>query len=327
MYQVMAFARGEPFVELVANDPQSQTLRFFLIRFHPACESALGGCNHADMFTPSIESGWTDYTIYDDVTIKNTTMDCMNCHQPGGPSTQKILRMQELPNPWAHWFYIEHQSNAATMQDFHAAHGTEDYAGIPNARIDPSRPVNLQRLVSNNGFLNQPNVYDTNKIEGEITASGASATWDAMYAKTVAGLEIPTPYFKVPQTDPAKTAPAIAAYQQVMAGTLARDQLPDISDTLLDNALADLSIRPKAGLDGKGILQHMCQMCHNSTLDQTISRSRFDVQNLANLSRAVKDEAIRRLQLPEADRKHMPPTRFHTLSDPERDLVITELQK
>jgi hypothetical protein len=326
MYQVMAFARGEPFVELVANDPQAGTLRFFLIRFHPACETTLAGCNNADMFTPSIESGWTDYTIYDDVTIKNTTLDCLNCHQPGGTNAQKMLRMQELPNPWAHWFYIEHQSNAATMQDFHAAHGTEDYAGIPNARIDPSRPINLQRLVSNNGFSNQPNLYDTNVIEGEIAANGASATWDAMYAKTVAGVEIPTPYHHV-QTDPAKVAPAIAAYQQVMAGTLARDQLPDISDTLLDAALADMSIRPKAGLDGKGILQHMCQMCHNSTLDQSITRARFDVQKLSTLSRGIKDEAIRRLQLPDADRKHMPPVRFHTLSDAERDLAIAELQK
>lgn len=325
-YQAMAFARGEPFVELVANDPNAQTLRFFLVRFHLACETAPGGCTNGDLLGPGVESGWTGYTIYDDATINNTTMDCLNCHQPGGPSTRKILRMQELANPWAHWFYIEHQPNMATMQDFHAAHGTEDYAGIPAAAIDPSRPINLQRLVTNNGFGTQPNQFDTTKIEQEMVASGTSATWSSLYAKSVAGTEIPTPYFTT-QTDPAKVAPMITAYQQMHAGTLPVAQLPDLRDTFLDSALADMSIRPKAGLDGRGILTHMCRMCHNSKLDQTVSRAMFDIDRLDTLSRAEKDLAIQRLMLPATDRKHMPPARFHVLSDAERDLVIQELSR
>jgi hypothetical protein len=325
-YQVLAFARGEPFVEMVANDPGAQTLRFFLVRFHPACEQAPGGCNFADLLTPTIESNWTGYTIYDDATIANTTLDCLSCHQPNGPTSQKILRMQELANPWAHWFYVEHASNQRTMMDFHAAHGNEDYAGIPNASIDPSRPVNLQRIVSNNGFALQPNVFDTNKIEAELV-NGTSPTWNAMYAKTVAGLEIPTPYFGVPQTDPTKVAPMIQAYLDVMSGALPRDQMPDIRDTLLDSALADMSIRPKAGLDGNGIMVHMCSQCHNSRLDQTLPRARFDVGKLSQMSRMEKDTAIFRLNLPDTDARKMPPPRFHTLSDAERDLVINELSK
>lgn len=324
-YQVMAFARGEPFVELVANDPQANTLRFFLVRFHPACEAT--GCTPADLLTPTIESGWTAYTVYDDATIANTTLDCNTCHQPGGPGTRKILRMQELANPWMHWFYEEHQPNFRTMQDFHAAHGNEDYAGIPAANVNGSRPVSLQRLVQNNGFGTQPNAFDTTKIEAETAANGTSATWNQLYARSVAGLEIPTPYHGVPQTDPAKTSAMIAAYQQTMAGTLPRDQMPDIRDTLLDSALADMSIRPKPGLDGRGILDHMCRTCHNSQLDQTQSRARFDVEKLSQLSRQEKDEAIFRLRLPETDIRHMPPARFHTLSDAERDLVIQELSK
>jgi hypothetical protein len=323
-YQVLAFARGEPFVELVANDPQAQTLRFFLVRFHLACEPS---CSFGELLGPSVETGWTDYTVYDDATIKNTTMDCLNCHQPGGPSTRKLLRMQELANPWAHWFYIEHQSNAATMNDYHAAHGTEAYAGIPQAAINPSRPISLQRIVTNNGFGTQPNAFDTNVIEGEMRASGQSPTWNSLYAKSVAGMEIPTPYFGVPQTDATKTASAIAAYQQMRAGTLPVTQLPDITDTLLDSALADMSIRPKAGLDGRGILTHMCRMCHNPQLDQTISRAMFDIDKLDSLSRVEKDEAIKRLLLPDTDRRKMPPPRFHVLSDAERQLAIDELKR
>ena len=34
-----------------------------------------------------------------------------------------------------------------------------------------------------------------------------------------------------------------------------------------------------------------------------------------------------KLMLPDTDRHHMPPARFHTLSDAERDLVIEELRK
>ena len=89
-YEVLSFARGEPLVELVANDPVAQTLRFFLVRFHPACEP---NCTHADLQTPTIESGWTSYTLYDDTTIKNTTVDCTSCHQPAGPTSPKQVRI------------------------------------------------------------------------------------------------------------------------------------------------------------------------------------------------------------------------------------------
>jgi hypothetical protein len=71
----------------------------------------------------------------------------------------------------------------------------------------------------------------------------------------------------------------------------------------------------------------MCGHCHNSTLDQTISRSNFDVENLDTLPQAIKTKAILRLQLPDDDIAKMPPARFHTLSDAEIDLVIDELSQ
>src|SRR5215468_422371 len=321
-YQVLAFARGEPLVELVANDPKAQTLRFFLLRFHPACEATT--CGNADLQTAAIESGWTGYTLYDDQTIANTTLDCLNCHQPGGPSTKKLLRMQELANPWAHWFYPERPATLQIGQDFLAAHGSESYAGIPSALVMPSRPFALMTLAQNNGFATQPNAFDSLKINTELAATGASATWAGLYAKAVAGQEIPPSYFTNPY-DRTKEQAAIAAHQQLMAGTLPPAQLPDLRDTLLDGALAALSIHPQAGLDGKGILVHMCQMCHNSRLDQTLSRARFNIEQLAQLPRAEKDLAILRLQLAPDDRHLMPPARFHELSAAERQLVIAEL--
>jgi hypothetical protein len=323
-YQVLAFARGEPMVELVANDAKAQTLRFFLIRFHPACEAA--GCSHADLQTAAIESGWTGYTLYDDQAIADTTLDCLACHQPGGPSTKKILRMQELANPWAHWFYPERPATLQIVQDFLAAHGSESYAGIPSALVMPSRPFALMTLAQNNGFGTQPNAFDSLQINNELAASGSSATWTALYAKAIAGQEIPPPYFANP-FDPTKEQGAIAAHQQLLAGTLPAARLPDLRDVLADAALAGMSIHPQAGLDGKGILVHMCQMCHNSRLDPSLSRARFNVEQLAQLPREEKDLAIQRLQLPPDDRHLMPPARFHELSAAERQLAIAELMK
>jgi hypothetical protein len=323
-YQVLAFARGEPLVELVANDPKAQTLRFFLIRFHPACEATT--CGNADLQTAAIESGWTGYTLYDDQTIANTTLDCLNCHQPGGPATKKILRMQELANPWAHWFYPERPATLQIVQDFLAAHGSESYAGIPSALVMPSRPFALMTLAQNNGFGTQPNAFDSLQINNELAASGTSATWAGLYARAVAGQEVPPPYFTNP-FDPTKEQAAIAAHQQLLAGALPAAQLPDLRDTLADVALAGMSIHPQAGLDGKGILVHMCQMCHNSRLDPSLSRARFNVEQLAQLSRGEKDLAIQRLQLPAGDRHLMPPARFHELSAAERQLAIAELMK
>jgi hypothetical protein len=249
----------------------------------------------------------------------------MQCHQPNGPGTKKMLRFQEMSAGWLHWFYEEVPENLALIQDFQRAHGSESYGGVPANLVRPSRPIVLETLLKNNGFGTQPNLFDTKIIQAEVKTSGQSATWNGLYAKAVAGTEIAVPYHEAAHTDPAKVNAAVAAYQKVINGTLARDQLPDIRDVVLDSALSDLSYRPKAGLDGRGIMVHLCQHCHNSRLDQSLSRARFNVEQLDSLSRPEKDEAIRRLMLPDDNAQKMPPPQFHSLSDSERDLVVQEL--
>jgi len=316
---VLTFARGEPFAEMVA--PDSGTFRFFLLRFTLACDPS---CNFADLLTPTIESGWTGYSLYDDKAIGDTTLDCLNCHQPDGPGNVKVLRMQEIAQPWDHWFYDAHGSGHAMIDDFLAAHGTESYGGIPASMVRGSTPQPLADLLAARGFGEQPDAFDSTKIEAELAQSGSSPTWNSLYANSVAGTEIPTAYFGVPHTDASKTAQMITAYQQTMAGTLPRDQMPDIRQTIRADALAQLSIHPKAGLDGKHILIHMCRMCHNSQLDQTLSRSYFNVDTLGQLSAYEKGIAVQRLM--KTDYQQMPPARFHELSDAERAAAIAALQ-
>jgi hypothetical protein len=223
---------------------------------------------------------------------------------------------------------VEHADNKATMDDFHLAHDPEGtYGGIPVGFFNPSRPVNLQRLVENNGFAPQPNEFDSQIIDGELQMSGQSVTWNALYAQSKAGDAIPVPFHSVPQTDDTMTATAIQDYLDVMAGNLSQSAMPDMGDLAPQSNYSDLSYAPAPGLDGRGIMVQMCQHCHNGSLDQNISRARFNVENLDNLTPEVKAEAIARLALPMDAAQKMPPPRFHELSQAEIDLVVAELSQ
>lgn len=341
---MMAFSRGEPFVELVANDRTADELRFYLFRFVSECEEA-DDCNNADRFTPATESGFVEYSLYDDHDIRNTVLDCLQCHQPDGPDTQKVLRMQEFVEGWTHWYYANRPQNRETMEQFVAAHGGEQYGGIPGAFLTQQQllennagsapPTGLEQVLRNEGFITQPNEFPSQAILIERQNAGCmpsldptnscSATWDALYTNAVQGNAMAVPYFDGHITDATKRDAATQAYVDFMNGVIGEDEAPDMSDVLLDEAFPYMSFEPAPGLDARGILTHMCSHCHNSSLDQTITRANFNVANLDSLPQTIKDEAIRRLQLPDDDIQRMPPLRFHTLSDDQIDMVIDEL--
>ncbi len=339
------FARGEPFVELVANDPFADVLRFYLFRFNVPCEDDPAGCTNAELLTPSIESGFVGYSLYDEGDVGNTVLDCLQCHQPDGPGTPKMLRMQEFEEGWTHWFYPNRPQNREAMETFVDAHEGEAYGGIPAEALTrqallesgegAARPVPFHLVMRNEGFTNQPNEFLTEPIRAERESAGCdsalqptsscSPTWDAIYAEAVAGNEIGAPYFDGHITDPDKLSSASISYRATMLGVSPPEDMTDIRDVVLDEAAPYLSYAPAPGLDGRGILDHMCRHCHNSSLDPSISRANFNVDELDALPDWTKDEAIRRLQLPEDDIERMPPQRFHTLSPAEIDLVIEAL--
>ncbi len=356
----LGFTRGEDFIELISKDPTANgTLNFFLFKFEHGCSARQGGCTPGELLTPEGESNFTGrYTLYQDVDIANTIFDCNQCHQPAGPGTPKILRMQELQNPWAHFFRNNRVEGKVLLDDYRAAHGEEEtYAGIPGPVIfnpEPgetaglavnlkhsggSDPAALQGLVENEGFCGlQDNEYLTITIQKEVAESnprqpannlpmGVSASWMALFKNTVEGRAIPTSYHDVKVTDPGKLETLTAAYGEYRAGQRSSAELPDLRDVFLDAALPDLSFRPAPGLDGRGILVHMCQQCHNARLDQSLSRARFRVDQLDQMSRSERDVAIARLRLPASSSLHMPPVRFRELDERERDLAIAELER
>jgi hypothetical protein len=329
-FTVMGFVRGEQFVELISNDPTANGgaggLNFFLFRFQQACNQTSAGCGNTELLTPAVESAFTGYTLYQDTDIKNTILDCLQCHQTGGPTAPKTLRMQELQNPWGHFFRNNRANGQALLADYAAAHAvTEPYAGIPGAAITNSDPAQLEGLVENQGFKVQPNEFTTSAILDQ----GADAAWLNLYNASKTGSFIPPPYHENRITDPTKLAAATTAYKTAMVGSSPLTM--DIREVFMDSALQDMTFRPSADLvaagDGKGILVQICQQCHNPSLDQSLSRAKFDVTKLATMSREEKDKAIVRLNIQGEAFRRMPPPRFRGLTPEEIQLVTTELQK
>jgi hypothetical protein len=332
-FVVMGFARGEQFVEIAAETGLGGKVTFYLVKYDLACGDH---CSNADLLTPATEKNWTGVTVYDDEDLKNTILDCRHCHQPGGPDSNVILRMQELKDPWTHWFRNDRPGGMTLMQDYFRAHPEdEDYGGIPGALIIKSDGKALQDFVEGQGFDQQPNVFDTGTIESEVqdsstlqpeinTPPGTSPTWQSLYNRAAAGQFIPIPYHDVKVTDPNKLQYVTDAYKAFVGGQA--NSLPDIRRVFLDDAMEDMSFFPKLGASGNEVLLQACSQCHNHRLDQSISRAKFDVTKLPSMSSAEKKEAIRRMNLPAADRFHMPPAILRALPDDALAAAISVLQ-
>jgi hypothetical protein len=189
----------------------------------------------------------------------------------------------------------------------------------------------------------QPNAFDSAQIEREVEQSaaadggnqpvdnsvpGQSETWNALYARAKRGQAIPVPYHDVKVTDPDKLAQMTQAYVDYREGRLSSDELPDIRDIYPDAPLlrAQMGLVTEPGLDGEGVLLQACGQCHNDRLDQTLSRSRFNV-DLTKLSRAEKDRAIGRIQQKRGALAAMPPDKARALSDEGRSRLIALLQR
>ncbi len=336
-FVVTGFARGELFVEIAAHDQTRDAVDFYLVKFELPC-SADNSCKPGDLLTPNVETGWTGWTLYGDEDLKNTIVDCRHCHAPGGGSTAMGLRMQELADPWTHWMRNDRPGGIALFKDFLRAHGdTEDYAGIPAGIIQKADGLAMEDLVNGNGFSTQPNVFDTKKIEAEVAASaraqpdindppGVSATWQRLYDNAALGGAIPPPYHDVKVTDATKLQFASDQYIGFRNGSVAASALPDIRRVFLDAALPDMTIRPKVGATGREILVQMCVQCHNSRLDQNISRARFNIENLDTMTAAQKQAAIARMQLPASQLGHMPPAFMRSIPDDQLQVAIQALQ-
>lgn len=341
-FVTMSFNRGDQFSEIAVADRVDQEFRFYVLRWEQECNERPEGCTPGDLLTEAVETDWRNVTLYDEPALANTVLDCAPCHQPDGPSSPKMLRMQEFDSPWTHWFYKNTEGGGALIEDYAAAKGDESLANLPRDRIDYSPPGGLQLLVGSRNH-DQPNAFDSELIEREVRESaaasggnqpmdnriaGTSPTWRAAYDRAQRGESIPVPYHDVKVTDPEKLARMSEAYQAYRRGDLAREDLPDIRDVFPDDEqlLAEMGIMTEPGLSGEAVLIQACSQCHNDRLDQSQSRARFRA-DLRGLSREQKDLAIARLMLPANNPHAMPPARLRVLSDEARQRAIEVLKR
>lgn len=336
----LAFARGEHFVEALAQDPVSGELEFYLLAFSLPCEERSDrGCTPADRLTEAGERGWLAMDVFHEDDLVNTSLDCHVCHQAGGPATRKTPLMQELENTWTHWLFNYSAGGRVLTDDFLAAHGGSRYGGVPAALLDASRPARISDFARTLGPFRPDNMFASGLIESEVEQSapgqpldnsvpGQSATWRGLFEVAQRGEAIPVPYHDVKVTDGGKLATMTAAYQAYRAGDLAAPDLPDIRDVFPDDPArqVEMGFVVDDSLPDHELLTAACAMCHNPRLDQRLSRARFHL-DLGRLSREQKDRAIERLRLPVTDAAAMPPRRIHDLTPAGRRRLIELLKK
>jgi hypothetical protein len=331
----IGFVRGEPFVEVVSRDLTSGDYNFYLFTFERQCDYEGAGCDLASVLTEEIEHGWTAFSVYAEEDIENTSLDCRSCHQTQGYGTKKILRMQELENPWLHWFpqrFVQRtDSDRVLTAQFLEAHAHDaQYGGVPIATIqnavDEGSGAQLEALLVAEEQAAQPNVFDP-RIEAEAKMGAVSPTWEKQFAVSLTGDAIPVPYPLADVTDAALRAERVKSYVDVVLGAAPRESLLELRGLFSEDAKQKLGLVPPPGASGSVVLNQVCSRCHDGRENPQLTRAAFNVKNLAAMSREEKDLAIARLQEPETSVTRMPPWRAATLPPAELAAAIEELRK
>jgi hypothetical protein len=243
--------------------------------------------------------------------------------------------MQELENPWLHWFpqrFVQRtDSDRLLTAQFLEAHGSDtQYGGVPIETIqnalDEGSGAQLEALLVAEGQSEQPNVFDP-RIEAEAKSGQASPTWEKQFAVALAGDSISVPYPLADVTDPQLRSGRAKAYRDVVTGAAPRESLLDVRGLFSEDAKQKLGLVPLPGASGREVLTQVCTHCHDGRANPAITRSHFNVKNLDVMSRAAKDIAIQRLQEPESSTLRMPPRRAATLPAAELAAAIEELRK
>lgn len=312
----LGFVRGDQFAEVAARDPQSGEVNFFLVQFKQDCNDKEAGCSPGDLLTPAIEKDWREVTIYEDTDLENTIVDCLQCHQPDGKGTRKMLRMQERVNPWVHFMRTSTGGGRQLLADFQAKNGDEEYAGIPASRFGATDPAQLQALVEGAGFINQPNEFNSVAIPGQTNVFSNERVpqeWNRLYDGFVQGKFIAPPYHQLRISDDAKLKAMTEHYQAYRRGEVKAEELKDIREIHDDKGLRDMGFMVKEGLSGQEIIIQACSQCHHDRLNQDITRARFKLDP-SKMDCKERELAIERLNLPAHDIKRMPPNQFRSLT-------------
>lgn len=358
----LGFARGDQLVELMGYDPNTQDLNLYLLKFEQPCNDTDEGCSIADMVTPAIEEGWNRWTLYQDTDLVNTTFDCNVCHQPGGPGTMKVPRLQEVSNSWTHWFPVRPSnqgggwssggsSTAGLPVDNPGQHGTRSsevlwnqfkqmhevdgtYGGVGIDELlghaaGPDIETFVRTYMALAGAPQWMMPPESPSADSDLycdspsmETQGEASTWATEYQRVVSGQRLPLPSHRIDITDPDMRSDAIAAYNAVMSDGAPPLGIIDPREVVSEEVLTEMSMMPRPGAQAEEILTHMCSRCHNSNLDQSLTRARFDATDLGSVDLAQRQLIALRVTMHEDDARLMPPQRYGTLPDWAVDKVL-----
>ncbi|MEM6991554.1 MAG: hypothetical protein AAF721_13700 [Myxococcota bacterium] len=334
---VVSYTRGEPYIEIMAKHDRGDAaeprnwVNFYLIKFDKPCEKA-GTCTPADFYTDAYEDGWEQISVYEDHVLRDTTLDCLGCHQPPSAGGAKIMLFAEDRNDFVHWFNPteggfnrEPTRYYDTFGDFH---GDADYGVIPADQLSNADPDGLWSLMYRSGSLEQqPVEFKPSAIRRELDDAGESPTWNALYEAFVAGETPPPPHFAARVDAQDRISELAAAYDEFRHGEREAADVPDLRAALEPANLRDMGLGVRDGLGAEEILVNGCAQCHRANNAADSVRSRFLVDDVTALSEHEKQTAIERLLLPEDDPRRMPPVRFRSLSANEVDSVVEFLER
>jgi hypothetical protein len=335
---IMAYQRGVQRAELATLENDTGAFHFYLLSFTQACNQQADGCKPGDLYTPRVESDWTNTEIRDDEDLKDTPFDCRQCHQRNRASA--TLLMHELQSPWTHFF--EQLAEAGTvsggsplpgvrgadlLRDYLQAKADEPYAGLSMDTIAHTSAFVLETTAGT-----QPLVFDAAMIEterfpfgpdGRSTTAQPSPTWNSAYQAFKRGEQLALPYIEPRASDPDKQARLSEAYARYRTGELDADDLPDLADIFPDDPLvrAQIGLQTEPGATAADALIQACGSCHNDVLDQTISRARFNI-DLARLERSELDLAIERIERTQSLPGAMPPPEARQLAPDARARLL-----
>ncbi len=302
------FTRGEFVVELAMKDLVHNQINFYLVMYHLACSP---DCTTADRHLQAADSGWKDVSVYAERDLQNTPLDCLRCHVPTGGTGKRILRMHEFNLPWTHWMFPPFGSATLATQFAEAHPATETYATIPVARlVEDTAPRDLQTFIGIHSDPAQPNEYKGMEINGDdpmVTAP--SAAWTAMYEQAKQGKTIDAPpHFAISPFAKDRVAAASTAYRAVASGQAPPSSLPNVTRGLFDDAaLRYIGYKPAAGLDARGMVNHVCAPCHDGRFPG-MSRDNFRVSDFPDgLSAELRATVAARVGLAKDDPRLMPP--------------------
>ena len=337
---IIAFQRGVQRIELATLANGKGTFNFYLLSFEQACNGNEDGCSPGDLYTPRIEADWTRVDIHDDEDLKNSPLDCRQCHQRGREAP--ILLMREVLAPWTHFFGTLSDNGLPgsrpdvrggdLLRDYLQAKGDEPYGQVSMATISRTSGFLLQAIIGP-----QPLVFDAPTIENErfpyeddgtrAAEPQPSATWNGAFEAFKRGEQLALPYVEPRATDPRKQAELSDAYARYRADEISADELPDMADIFPDDPLvrAQIGLQTEPDATPGDALVQACGPCHNDVLDQTVTRARFSI-DLTRLEPAQIERAIARIELPSGAPGAMPPPEARQLDPEARERLLQYLR-